>query len=371
MQTPTMFRFFALLAALWSLALSPARAETVRLQDAWTTLEFPKGAEARVDPILTRGAELRDYGAEILGVPPRPVPLDVRVVPSPEDMMKAAPDGAPPPDYAAGVAYPELRLIIIAMRAPYTHEAVDVAQTYRHEYMHAALRDATDGQRLPRWFHEGVAIFASGERLSERRETLLRAIAVGGVIPLEELDRHFADGSPDAGLAYAQAADVIRLLTKPSDRPRFHRLLARIREGQSFNAALGDAYSTDLRRLQVEWQKELASAKGEALGSLIATGSGLWFLGAALLGYAWWQKRSRGQVTLQRWQAEDAREAEERARVEAWFAAHREQDVDVPHSESGDDALPFAQLADEEHGDRPRDPNLPYVERDGQWHVLH
>lgn len=368
-------RFIATLSALWLFAMGPARADTVRVRDAWTELEFPRGAETRVDSILARGPELRDYGTEILGVPPRPVPLQVKVLPSPEAMAEASPSGARPPDYAAGVAYPEQRLILIAMRAPYTHEAVDVAQTWRHEYMHAALRDATDGHPLPRWFHEGVAIFASGEKLSERRETLLKALAVGGIIPLGELDAHFRDGSPDASLAYAQSADVIRLLTRPDDRPRFHRMLARIREGQPFEAALSDAYSTDMRKLAVEWQKDLEASKTEAYGTLVATGSGLWLLGAALLGYAWWQKRTRGQITLARWQADDARALAEQERMHAWLEAERAHHASLHEADPDEDApvrhaMDMA-MADEPGGDRPRDPSLPYVERDGAWHVLH
>ena len=386
------FRFLSTVLALWFLALSPAHAQspTVHVKDAWTQLDFPAGAEVRVDSILSKGAELRDYGTEILGVPPRPVPLTVKVLSSPEDMAAASPDGAPPPDYAAGVAYPEQRLILISMRAPYTHVAVDVAQTWRHEYMHAALRDATEGAPLPRWFHEGVAIFASGERIAERRDTLLNALALGGIIPLDELDRHFRDGAPDVDLAYAQSADVIRLLTRPEDRPRFHRMLARIREGQAFGSALSDAYGKDLRGLSVEWQKDLAASKGEAYGALVATGSGLWLVGALLLGYAWWQKRTRGQLTLARWRAETELEARNRARLEAWFASERGQEPDDRDDLHDDgEGAPFQSAmdlleADERgagghgadgthgaHGDRPRDPSLPYVERDGAWHVLH
>ncbi len=383
-------RTLTVLMALWFSAPQLARAQvqahspTVQVQDAWTQLEFPVGAEVRVDSILSRGQELRDYGTEILGVPPRPVPLTVKVVASPEDMVLASPDGAPPPDYASGVAYPERRLVLISMRAPYTHVAVDVAQTWRHEYMHAALRDATDGAPLPRWFHEGVAIFASGERLTERRDALLQAVALGGIIPLDELDAHFRDGSPDVNLAYAQSADVIRLLTRPEDRPRFHRMLARIREGQPFASALSDAYGKDLRALSVEWQKDLAASKGEAYGALVATGSGLWLLGAGLLGYAWWQKRARGQLTLARWRAETVMEAEARARLEAWFVEQRAQHMAGSDEHAGDhddddeervqSAMGMV-LAEEQgmgdQGDRPRDPSLPYVERDGAWHVLH
>lgn len=321
-----------------------------RIDDGWLTLEFPASVRDRVAPLSADADSFRARLAVELGQPVLDHVL-VRVARDPEQMNALAPIGAPPPAYASGVAYPSLGLALLSLKAPHTWEATDLVTLSRHELMHLALTDAIGGHTVPRWFDEGLAIHESAEQWTERLGTLWQATLAKTLLSFADLDRGFAAEGSEVSVAYAESADVVRFLMRDDDRARFGSLVQRLRAGTPFDRALADAYDTDLRKLEYEWRTDVGHRFGVL--PLLTGGGALWGLIVVLAGVAFFKRRRKARAKLDLWARE---EAEMDAAAEA--ARERlEREKVIPESEEDVPAHLKAEV--------------PVVEHEGRWYILH
>ncbi len=321
-----------------------------RIDDGWLTLEFPSSVRDRVAPLASDADAFRSRLAVELGQPVLDHVL-MRVARDPEQMSALAPVGSPPFGYAEGMAYPSMRLALLSLKAPHTWEATDLVTLSRHELMHLALNDAIGDHHVPRWFDEGLAIHESGEHWTDRLGTLWQATLAKTLLSFADLDRGFpADGS-DVGVAYAESADVVRFLMRDDDRARFGSLVQRLRAGTRFDRAVGDAYDTDLRKLEYEWRTEVSHRFGVV--PLLTGGGALWGLIVVLAGAAYVKRRRRARAKLEQWEREeaatDAAAATEREQLEREKLIPGEDDEVPPHIRR----------------------EVPVVEHEGRWYILH
>jgi hypothetical protein len=320
----------------------PAGFETRHL--GWLELSYPRSAAERVAPILQdadafRAELIETFGQTVLSH------VEVRITQTVSDMARLAPASIPPPPYASGVAYSGLHLVLISMLVPQGAEAVDVAETFKHEMAHVALEDATGGQHVPVWFNEGLAIALSGELRMQRYQTLFTATVSGSLIPFADLDRSFPSRSHEVNIAYAESADFMGFLQQRTDRVRFAAMIGRVREGQAFDRAISEAYGSDLRKLEFQWR---SSAEHRFSIIPVITGGGLiWVAVVFALGAAYVKRRRRAKAILARWEQEEAIEDALLARAAA----------------SDDAGLPASVIA----AARPSTK----IEHDGHWHTLH
>ena len=135
----------------------------------WT---YPKSERERVAPLIEG---LDDHWRQVVngfGVIVSDE-LVIRVARNPREMRALAPVDMPPPDYATGVAYSRWGVILLTMSSPDSWEPPDLEVVLVHELSHVALHRAVDGNDVPRWFNEGVAIHQSEARMLPRMESLL------------------------------------------------------------------------------------------------------------------------------------------------------------------------------------------------------
>jgi len=292
--------------------------------------------------------------------------VTVRVAPTVADMARLAPPDAPPPDYASGVAYHGLHFVLLSMMSPHGAEAVNLDEVFRHELAHVALEDAVQGKHVPVWFNEGLAIWLSDELAMARTKTLWSATLSGTLIPLSELDRSFPRDNFEVSIAYAESADFLRFLLRKSDRLRFASMISRVREGQTFDRAVTEAYGADLRRLEFEWRGDL-----EHRFSVIPvlTGGGLiWVLVIALIGAAYVRRRRRAKAILARWEREEAIEDALLAKkLEAERAAQERREEADP---LGIPSVAKAATATATVASAKSTASIK-VEHQGRWHTLH
>ena len=315
----------------------------------WVVIDFPASIRDRVAALQRDASAFRAHLAADLGQPV----LDhvrIRIARTADQMAGLAPEGAPPPRYAAGVAYPALGLALLALQAPHTWEAPDLVELMRHELTHIALREVVAGHHVPRWFDEGIAIHESGELPWARTKELWDATLGKRLLPLSDLDRGFPADGYDVSVAYAESADVMRFLMRDPDRDRFGSLVERVRGGEPFGRALEDAYGTDERKLEYEWREEV-SHRFSVLPLL--TGSGmLWVLASGLAIAAWWRRRKRAKAKLAAW-------AREEAEMDAALATVRDRRQIVAAAPTEEAMPPMAS------------PGVPVVEHQGRWYTLH
>jgi hypothetical protein len=330
--------------------LPPLPADFQRIDDGWLVLEFPSSVRDRVETIARDAQDFRVRLASDLGQPVLEHVI-VRVARNPAQMAELAPEGAPPFGYAVGMAYPSLHLILMSMLAPDTWEAPDLAETLRHELTHMALEDAVAGHHIPRWFNEGLAIHESGEFWGKRFRVLWDATVSHSLLPLASLDRGFPGEGSEVSVAYAESADVVRFLMRDDDRARFGSLVERLRRGTSFDRALGDAYDTDLRKLEYEWREDASHRFG--LVPMLTGGGALWTLIAGLTMAAWAKRRKRAKEKLAQW-------AREEAEMDAAMVVARERVVQAQTASEGEVDVPPHMR-----------PGVPVVEHEGRWYTLH
>jgi hypothetical protein len=321
-----------------------------RIERGWLTLELPTSVHDRAEGLVREAEEFRrslssEFGQGVLGN------VLVRVARTPEQMAELAPEDAPPPEYAAGVAYPTVHLALLALKAPGTWEAPDMVELLRHELAHLALYDAVAGHHVPRWFDEGLAIHESGELPWARRVALADASLGNHLLPFGELDRGFPADHYDVNVAYAESADFVSFLLRDSDRARFGSLVERVRAGAAFDRAIEDAYGTDMRKLEYEWRTELSRRFG--IVPALTGGGLLWVLIVGLAGTAWVKRRRRAKEKLARW-------ATEEAEMEAAIAAADKARAEKTPAAPGDDEIPA----------RPTR-SIPIVEHEGRWYTVH
>jgi hypothetical protein len=306
----------------------------------WT---YPSALRGRVAPLIENLDEhwrniVNDFGIIVDDE------LEIRVARNPVEMRALAPVGAPPPDYATGVAYPRWGVILLTMSAPQTWEPPDLEVVLVHELSHVAFYRAVDGATVPLWFKEGVAIQQSEVRLLPRMESLLRAAAERSMLRLSELDDHFPSRPHDVNLAYAQSADVVGFLRKTSnDQRRFQRLIYSLRNGETFDTALATGYGWTRIGLERQWRESLRT-RYRIVPALLA-GSTVWVIAAVLVVIAYRRRRRYHHMKLQQ-------------------MAYREE-LEAIHNTSVPPPAPIA--AQEPMSDT----GVPYVEHDGESHTLH
>jgi hypothetical protein len=137
-----------------------------------------------------------------------PRTIRVQLVRDSSTLPSVAPEGRGAPEWAIGVAYPDLGVISVAIRRGATMS--DPEQTLRHELAHIALGAAL-GNNAPHWLHEGFAYQHSAEWAWERTETLAGMAWFNGIIPIEQLDQSFPQEESPAHRAYAESYEVLRV----------------------------------------------------------------------------------------------------------------------------------------------------------------
>ena len=186
------------------------------------------------------------------------------------------------PGWGAGLAFPAARTIMLRADLP------DLAQTLRHELAHLVLRDKVR-VRVPLWFDEGYASWASGELGRMESLELNLAVASGRLPGFGKLDAMLRGSASSADLAYTLAASAVAELARRPPDGAIDRLLDRLASGQDFDAALVASTGLAVDRFEESWQRALRQRY-----SLItwAAAGGLWGLMAlAVVGLAWRRRR--------------------------------------------------------------------------------
>lgn len=230
--------------------------------------------------------------------------LRVRFVRDAEELRALAPANAPPPEYAAGVAYPSVGLALVSATEPRSLQPVRVRQVLRHELSHLLLGVATGRQPIPRWFSEGVAVVQAGEQTWERFQTLSIASWTGRLLPFEQLDRGFYGGS-SVEVAYAESASAVSFLMSVDGRARFPLFVSQLGAVGDADQAARRTYGRTLGQLEAEWRS--ANALQFALAPIFAGSGALGLAGTILLAAAWLRKRRREGRIRARWATEEAR----------------------------------------------------------------
>ncbi|MEZ4297311.1 MAG: hypothetical protein R3B70_20270 [Polyangiaceae bacterium] len=313
---------------------------------------YHPSARERIRALFDRAGAIRSALSERTGTPVLER-VEVRVAAVPAEMVSLAPGEVPAS--AETVTFFPQRLIVMSVLSPTASAPLDVQTALTHALAHLALDEAAAGAPVPPWFHEGFAVHAEGFDLTRSRK-LIDAALFGDPSSLDELSRTPLTDD----LSRAEAADFVHFLTVTTPRPgpsALAALLGRLRQGEPFEVALPEsAGAPTAAALESRWREH--RARRHAFLPVLFT-----LLAAAALGTA-----------AARWLARTRR-----ARKSAAAAAARPR-RDRPTAQPRPLRAPAkvaaaARLAAGRGKDAaihiPRDPEVPKVEHNGEWHTLH
>lgn len=166
------------------------------------------------------------------------------------------------PEWGAGVAIPAQGIIVLPGYGGGRGANVDIRQTLRHELAHIALHRGLAPARIPRWFNEGYATWASGALDLEGGWQLRLAFATNRAPPLDSLELNWPRATADARIAYLLSASVVEYLVRESGERALTLFLASWRASQNMEQALAATYGISLDQLETHWRRDVKQRYG-------------------------------------------------------------------------------------------------------------
>jgi len=157
--------------------------------------------------------------------------------------------------HTLGVAFPAEATIFLNCEAIERGFLQSVAITIRHELAHIIIGEAVRRgyRRVPVWFDEGVAVWASGKIPFYDTSDYDRAVAAGALLALAELADRFPSDPRERGIAYEQSESVVRHLVRTRGEGVIPAILQAAGRGVEFDQAFRSAVGKDVAALEREW----------------------------------------------------------------------------------------------------------------------
>jgi hypothetical protein len=159
--------------------------------------------------------------------------------------------GSEPGGEQVGVAVPgKHTIVILAFRGG---RPTDLSETIAHEVAHIVLADAAGGD-LPRWFHEGFALYQSHQLTIAEAFHLALAGLAGRLIPLSEMEGRFPYNTRLSHLAYAQSLDAFSYLSSAIGLAGVGSLVRGVERHGSFSLAFRTVYGASFATFEDSWR---------------------------------------------------------------------------------------------------------------------
>jgi tetratricopeptide (TPR) repeat protein len=163
------------------------------------------------------------------------------------------------PSWAGAVNDGKLRIPVNGMSSV----TPELSRVLKHELAHSFINQLSGG-RCPQWLNEGIAQALEPKSLSSRGRRLAELFKAQQEIPLNILEGGFMRFSPmEAMLAYDESLAAVQFITDKYGIIDLQRILQRLGEGNSTEAALRATIHDDYGQLQDEVRKYLISKYGD------------------------------------------------------------------------------------------------------------
>ena len=194
------------------------------------------------------------------GLPPE-VPSGVLLVLAPNEDQFVRLTGGAAPGWGAGVALPVQSAIVVPAYASERGVGWSDARTLRHEWAHIGLHQYLEGLRLPRWFSEGYAQWASGGWDWGEGWKLRIALARGGS-PLDSLTFSWPRDESRARTAYLLSATTVEYLVVEGGPRALEVLLRRWKDNGSFERAFRATFGATTGQFEEDWRRYVEDRYG-------------------------------------------------------------------------------------------------------------
>ncbi|HVT04453.1 MAG TPA: hypothetical protein VHL58_13880 [Thermoanaerobaculia bacterium] len=230
---------------------------------------------------------------ELTGTKEPQQPIEVQLEP------ERSPAAASAPPWISGWAFGDAGLIVMIPTRAERYPDNGVDELLRHEMAHVLESRAAGGREIPRWFNEGLAMFASRGWRLEDRSRLAFELMRGDQIPIAELDELFGADEGGVSRAYAISGAFVRDLILRHGRTVPGDILQRIAKGQSFAdafaAATGESFAdaeAAFWRRQTLWNRWVP---------FLTSSVALWLFTTFLAIWAIRKRRVRDRLRAEEW----------------------------------------------------------------------
>jgi tetratricopeptide (TPR) repeat protein len=139
----------------------------------------------------------------------------------------------------------------------------ELARVLKHELAHSFINQLSGG-RCPQWLHEGVAQVLEPKSLASNGSRLAALFKAQHQIPFNTLEGSFMHFSPvEAMLAYDESLAAVEFINETYGMSDLKRILERLGEGSSTEAALRATIHSDYGQLETEVGRYLNSKYGD------------------------------------------------------------------------------------------------------------
>ncbi len=218
---------------------------TLRYEGGQTSESF------RRQVLATLEAEYADLSRELGNAPRGSVPVILYTGQAFFDVTQA-------PSWSGAINDGKLRIPVEGLSAV----TPELARVLKHELAHSFINQLSAG-RCPQWLHEGIAQALEPKSLSSNGRRLAQLYAAQKEIPFNMLESSFMQFSPgEAVLAYDESLAAVQYIDDTHGRADLRRILQRLAEGSSTEAALRSTIHSDYGHLETELGKYLADKYG-------------------------------------------------------------------------------------------------------------
>ena len=233
---------------------------------------------------------------DLVGLQEPGPPITITLVPDDTEIARHT------PSWVSGYALVPSGTIVIFPERQVSYPHGSWEGLLLHELTHVFVMRVARGQAGPRWFEEGIAMVASGERDLEDRARGFWIGLTATPIPLEEINRLFSENPPSVQKAYLLSDAVVRYLMASLGADTVRRILAERAAGVPFEDAVQKVTSWTLLELETKfWAQQTAWRRWIP----VVTSSTIVWVAIVLLALAAWRKqRQRAAAVKRQWEKE-------------------------------------------------------------------
>jgi hypothetical protein len=233
---------------------------------------------------------------ELVGLREPGPPITITLAPEDTDIARHT------PSWVSGYTrMPSGAIVVFPQRqVSYPHGSVE--GLLLHELTHVFAMRVARGHTGPRWFEEGIAMVASGERDLEDRAWGFWIGLTATPTPLEEINRLFSEDPPSVQKAYLLSEALVRYLMTSLGPDTVRHILAERAGGVPFEAAVQNVTGRELLELETTfWAQQTAWRRWIP----VVTSSTIVWVAIMLVALAAFRKQRQRAVAVKRqWEEE-------------------------------------------------------------------
>ena len=211
--------------------------------------------------VARRVGELIDAFAPLPGLPTH-MPMGVRVVLAHSAEAFDQMTGGVVPKWRAGVAIPSWNTLVMPTGEGVRVVEGDGLRALRHEWAHLGLAAYLGDLRIPRWFNEGYARWASGGFDVAGAWRLRVLIALGRAPDMKKLTLRWPAGREEARTAYLLAASAVSYVLQTGGEAGLRSFLDRWLSDRSFEKAFRETFGVTVGQFEEDWKSHVRKRYG-------------------------------------------------------------------------------------------------------------